>query len=238
MDLPKCLLIIVLMIVIVVAIYVIWVDPIFTIPEHMTSAEGAGRYRVTFRTEWGKEGAIVGAEFPRPPLEPPHTGNMLLVIHDGEYSPFHVGDLATKGVSESAMFGTNDTLLDEVKASGHYADYQTGPVLMAPGQRTFTVTADGRNRYLSFVTMIAPSSNWFTGVSGLDLRAITTPQTIPLYPHDAGTDYGKEFVTFPKHPRGEDSVPISVLANGALFPIGIITHDVPPIAYLEIEPLT
>jgi len=52
---------------------------------------------------------------------------------------------ASNDVSQSAMYGTNDELINEVKnSSPNYYRYYTAPVSMAPGSTEFMVNANIR----------------------------------------------------------------------------------------------
>ena len=64
---------------------------------------------------------------------------------------------------------------------------------------------------VTVVSMLAPSPDWFVGVSGLDLRAgdhWVQQLVVPLVVYDAGTDSGSNFTssnspTFPRQPIAE-----------------------------------
>lgn len=185
------------------------------------------KYKITFMTDWGDPRLknIIGY----PENEPPHTGNFFLIQHDDKYNLFSVGDFASNGIAESSMFGTNGSLMKE---SDNYS-YQVADVLMTPGEKSFIVKYDPDNPYFSFVTMIAPSADWFTGISSVDMRKLGNKVKIPLYAYNAGTDYGNEFITFPKHPREDKTLPIFPITNGVLFPRG--NGEKIPFGYLDIE---
>jgi hypothetical protein len=197
-------------------------------------------YRIKFVTMWGTPGTenIIG--YSMPPLEGPHTGNMFLIQHDPNFNLFRVGDYASAGIAESSMFGTNNGLIKE--ANGY--KYYTKDVLQTPGERSFTITYDPQNPLFSFVTMIAPSSNWFTGVSSINMTGLNQSLTvgkstgIALYAFDAGVDHGDQFKTFPKMPR-EEKIPISYIKeNSVLFPDSsdqIMKDAIPSFGYLHIE---
>src|SRR5205814_1170043 len=110
------------------------------------------QYRVTFRTGWGTRGSEAAVNFPTPAtgsVEKPHTGGMLLVVHDELYNPFQITGYATKGLSESAAFGANDVLVSEVQETSPDYRYRTAPPMATPGERTFTITANPTYHLLS-----------------------------------------------------------------------------------------
>lgn len=202
--------------------------------EHMGPANSQ-RFLITFEIKWGTPGNEEMINYP----DDPHTGNMCLVVHNNKYSMFKLGEFASKGVDESASYGTNDTLIKEITNNGNYLTYYTAPILYTPGATQFDITVNDDYPYFSFMTMIAPSPNWFVGASNVDLIDIgnimdyQNYMTIPIYAYDTGTDYGLEFKTLPKHPRGNNTKPISLLMNDTIF-----ANDqrvVPPFAYLHIQ---
>lgn len=192
--------------------------------QRSVSSRPVNTYNVTFKTMWGNPQIPIG--YPKDP----HTGTMFVAVHDQQYVPFQVGNTASIGIQQSAEYGMSDELVKEVKSMGsHVWKYNVMPVLMAPGQKTFQIETNDTYHYFSFVTMIAPSSNWFTGAS-FDINKIPLNVDIPLYALNAGTDSGKEFITTPKHPLSPHQ-PISKIGNSVLFP----NSSAVPIAYLSIS---
>jgi hypothetical protein len=189
-------------------------------------------YQVIFESNWGNE-KLNKINFP----SNPHTGNMFLVLHNHDYNLFDLGEMASQGIQETAEFGK----LDKLIAHSKYHDdsiynIYTAKVLKTPGSRIFSVNASKKYPFLSFSTMIAPSSDWFTGISSLPLfngNAWLGNVTIPLYAMDAGTARGTEFVTEPKDHEPYPQ-PISVILPGEndLFPNP--RQDLEPIAFLHI----
>lgn len=206
--------------------------------ENMNNSDA--EFIITFRTNWGKPGTGKILGYPVPPEEAPHTGNMFLAIHNHSYYPFKLGENASTGVANSAMYGTNDDLINEIKSQKNdYYKYYIAPVLQTPGMYQFNnVTANADYPYMSFVTMVAPSPDWFTGISSINLLNIQTSASIPIYAYDAGTDSGTKFITLPKHPLNDASKPISYLASGEMFPKGIAVKDIPPFAFIDIMRLS
>jgi hypothetical protein len=80
------------------------------------------------------------------------------------------------------------------------------------------------------VTMVAPSPDWFVGVSGfrlLENGAWVTERTVSLVPWDAGTDSGPSFTspdqeTIPRQPVSAISTP-PLAVNGQAAPLGTFT---------------
>lgn len=183
-------------------------------------------YNVTFMSEWGNNPKEINA----PPN--PHTGNMFLITQNGKIKLFNVGSYAIKGISNTSMYGTIDDLMMSFMNNNDVGQVVTAPVLKTPGQTTLTISADRNYHYLSFVTMVAPSPDWFTGISSLNLmpngqwinRAI-----IPLFVHDAGTDSGMGFNT--EHYLEQNPKQITLKNDTFLYPDG----QLKPIAFLRID---
>ena len=67
---------------------------------------------------------------------------------------------------------------------------------MSPGTRTVEFDVTTAFPYVTLVTMVAPSPDWFVGVSALPLLANgewRTEVVVELSPWDAGTDSGASY---------------------------------------------
>lgn len=65
-------------------------------------------------------------------------------------------------------------------------------------QRIGPVVASAERPYLSSMSMIAPSPDWFTGMEAIDLRNSRTNTwfrkiSVETFPYDAGTDNGETY---------------------------------------------
>lgn len=72
------------------------------------------------------------------------------------------------------------------------------PLNAVPGAVTLELEISQSHPLVTVVTMIAPSPDWFVGVSGLPLFVDgqwVDERTIPLEPWDAGTDSGVTFTS-------------------------------------------
>lgn len=197
--------------------------PMNNITEEMTQS---ANYTVKFTTQWGAD-----KEINHPPN--PHTGNMFLVNHDKNFKLFELGQLASIGISNTAMYGTIDDLMNLTKNNASIGNVETSNVLMAPGETTLKINVTDDKPILSFSTMIAPSSDWFTGFS-INLLDNNNNEwikhkVIPLYVYIAGTDSNQGFVT--EHKLRTVPEVISVKKDNFLYPTGKIK----PIAYAIIS---
>ncbi|XP_028390896.1 spondin-2-like [Dendronephthya gigantea] len=115
------------------------------------------------------------------------------------------GRNASEGVDVVARTGRTPALNNEmdmeIALKNVHKKYQGGPVSPGTGEdviRNIEVTSD--YPLVSFITMIAPSPDWFVGVHDFDLCNTTSGEwldlrarDLPLY--DAGTDSGPKFVS-------------------------------------------
>jgi Spondin_N len=137
------------------------------------------------------------------PLEFPggaHFSDLIGATHDARYTLFADGRTASTGLELLAENGRASILraeLDEGARRGRIgAVFRGEGVYSLPGSITTTFDVDARHRLVSFATMIAPSPDWFTGLSGVDL--MTGGQWIErlelaLWAWDAGTDSGQTY---------------------------------------------
>ena len=164
-------------------------------------------YRVTFTGAWTSsatpDGLPSGAHF-SPLIGGVHNANVTFV--EG-------GGTASAGVESMAELGGTAGLEAEVTAA--MADALS--VLKGSGNisptwlQSLTTTLTSEHPRVTLLTMVAPSPDWFVGVSGLLLlnsegRWLRSHE-VELYPWDAGTEDGGEFS----------------LTNDATVPPGVIT---------------
>ena len=82
------------------------------------------------------------------------------------------GGLATPGIERMAETGSTSTLSDEINLAiedGTSAERITGSGTGSPGTVTTTFSLTSEFHLVTLVSMIAPSPDWFVGVSGLSL---------------------------------------------------------------------
>ncbi|MBI1840415.1 MAG: spondin domain-containing protein [Verrucomicrobia bacterium] len=188
------------------------------------------RYEVTLDATWSE--ATHPQDWPRPG----HWSGLVGAVHNDQVEFYHVGKTASEGIRRMAEQGDQATLLSEVApavASGaaQFALRGSG-VNPSPGSTRLPFPQPVRRDHslVTLCSMVAPSPDWFVGVSGLDL--IQDGQwrqsvTVDLYPHDAGTDSGVTFRSLDKVtvPRGVITplqvYPIAV--NGSVTPFGTFT---------------
>ena len=165
-------------------------------------------YTIQFQGDWTSadtpDGVPGGAHFSR----------LIGAVHNADVTFLRSGETATAGIESMAETGGTSVLMSEVTSAGPNAlgvvrgdTNSIGPTDM----KSLTVTLTTDHPLVTLVTMIAPSPDWFVGVSGLSLLDAggnwLSSHEVQLYPWDAGTENGDEFS----------------LSNPASSPRGVIT---------------
>jgi len=193
-------------------------------------------YRVTFEAIWSAE--THPEDFPGNP----HFSGLIGGTHNGAVSFWEVGELASLGIKRMAEWGSQTPLDEEVEAAiaaGNAGSVVSGsPWFGVPGSTELEFSIDEEFGLITLVAMIAPSPDWFVGVSGLALRdgdAWLPEVVVTLWPHDAGTDSGPSYSS-PDQPTNPPD-PIFLITDGPVgngVPIGsftftlvIVISDVP-----------
>lgn len=128
-----------------------------------------------------------------------HYSPLIGGTHNGMVQFWQPGTLATNGIEVMAETGNPNPLRSEVQsaiAAGNAGEVIQGPGLNSPGVVNTTFTATDDFHYMTVVTMIAPSPDWFVGTQSLNLKPNGEwihSVTVPLLAWDAGTDSGVDF---------------------------------------------
>lgn len=159
------------------------------------SASGdTARYRLTFTATWSA--ATHPIDFP----STAHFSNLVGGTHTNAVSFWSEGAIATQGIQDMAERGRTTPLDQEiaaaVRAGTAGAVWTGGGIGQSPGSTTLDFEISRRFPLATFVSMIAPSPDWFVGVSGVPLfenGEWVAERRISLVPWDAGTDSGITF---------------------------------------------
>jgi hypothetical protein len=129
------------------------------------------------------------------PITPP-----ILVTHTSRTRIFTVGEEASDGIQQIAENGNGAPLLDSLSDDSQVHEVVAGmaPLVPAndPGEtgfgssETFTITANGRARYLSFASMLICTNDGFTGLDSVSLPRHKT--TVYARAYDARTEINTE----------------------------------------------
>lgn len=182
-------------------------------------------YEIVFNASWSSETHPV--DFP----SNPHFSGLIGASHNENVSFWKVGELASPGIKNMAETGNKNPLNQEIGSAilnkNAFSLLSGGGINPSPGSINITFKVSENYPLVSLVTMIAPSPDWFVGVSSLNLfenGSFLEEKTVILYAYDAGTDSG---ITY-KSPDDPTDPPIPIfkiegypfINDDTLVPIG------------------
>ena len=167
-------------------------------------------YNITFTSEWneGDHGTLPSDA---------HWSKLVGVNHNELISYWVLGQEASSGIENISETGNNTVFNEEVLSNiglGNSQQYIDGPNLNnATGTIQITNLEFNYNYpFLTLASMIAPSPDWFIGVSGLMLLDETgawkSNIILDLYVLDAGTENGNDYAY-----DNEDTIPQNVITS-------------------------
>jgi hypothetical protein len=197
---------------------------IFLLAGSARAQDAVAIYEVVFDATWS------AATHPGAVPRVPHFSPPLAVSHDAGVSFWEPGGIASPGMEAMAEAGATSPLdleFEAAIAAGHARDYDTGDfVLTSPTVETLLVEASLAHPRATFVSMIAPSPDWFVGVTSVPL--VVGGQWVDevrydLWAWDAGTDAGTTFGSFDIDL--EPQLPIALLGDPftGTPPLGTVT---------------
>lgn len=161
--------------------------------EQYLRSPSVGQYKINLMIEWG--GHVQGAS----------TGEILVIVHDTNFVPAHFGSgsYASPGLQEAAEYGKVNKLEEELSAVRGTFLYKFAPV-KCPADVSFQVPADVKHPYITLITMLAPSQDFFvlaeTDIYKTDKKRCPQISYVPLYALKASTQRRSICVTKPKEP--------------------------------------
>lgn len=179
-------------------------------------------YTVTFESTWS------ATSHPEDFPPNPHFSGLIGAGHNGTVTFWSEGELASPGIRNMAETGSKSPLTDEIAAAiaAGTADRTLygGGIGTSPGSFSLTFDITERFPLITLVSMVAPSPDWFVGVSSLNLLESgewIESLSVELFAFDAGTDSGTTYTSanLPTDPP-EDITRI----NGAPF---LVNNEVP-----------
>ena len=158
------------------------------------AAPETATYTVAIDSTWSA--ATHPSDFPADAHFSPVVGG----THSDAVQFWHEGALASDGIQAMAERGVKSRLEDEVRTAISAGTAQFvisgGGIGRSPGSLSLDVSVSQRFSLVTLVTMVAPSPDWFMGVSALPLFDKGTwidEVRVDLYAMDAGTDSGATF---------------------------------------------
>ena len=183
------------------------------------------RYRVTFDALWSQQ------THPQDYPGNPHFSPLIGGTHNAAVSFWRDGGIASDGLKRMAEQGFTsplDSHVNDAIAAGTARTLVRGAaVALSPASVAVEFEMHQSHPLLTLVTMVAPSPDWFVGVSGLALFSQgqwIERVAIDLPPWDAGTDGGRSYESSdaPLSPRQPIArlTGFPVATNGEVRPMG------------------
>jgi hypothetical protein len=151
-------------------------------------------YTVIIKSTWTK------ANFPLEYPSDAHFSGMIGASHNARYTIFAVGRKPTRGLERLSEEGKHSPLNDEIKTAitqgNALALFESGGLKNWKDSMVATVRVDPAHPLVDVVNMVAPSPDWFTGATNVNLianGAWVTSRRVVLSAYDAGGDDGTTY---------------------------------------------
>ena len=152
-------------------------------------------YRVEFTGAFTADALAAGVGVPGGA----HFTTLIGSVHNQGVVFWERGGTASAGTEVMAETGGTSALRSEVVAAGQDSASIIQQTLPGGGTATadFEIDASGEHASVTLASMLAPSPDWFVGVSGLPLLGADGhwlhQARVDLFPYDAGTENGERF---------------------------------------------
>jgi spondin N len=196
-------------------------------PARQAMPAGPAEYRVVVKSTW------TARNFPYEYPSGAHFSGLIGASHNANYSIFAVGRRPSAGLERLSEEGKHSPLNDEIRAAIEAGSalemFETGGLKNFKDSLVTTVHVDARHPMVSVVNMIAPSPDWFTGASSVNLAedgAWVKTRTLILPAYDSGGDDGTTYKaadrnTNPKKPTSR-SANRHFVVNGKVKPVATL----------------
>jgi hypothetical protein len=191
-------------------------------PNGPSTVDETARYQVVFDSPWSA--ATHPVDYP----SDSHFSRLVGGTHGPGVVFWREGERASQGIKDMAERGRTSPLDQEIAAAvatGLAERMFLGPAIdQTPGSAALSFEISRRFPLVTLVSMVAPSPDWFVGVSGFSLLENgnwVAERRVDLVPWDAGTDSGLTF-------RSADEVTsppgtITRILTPPLAPAGVVT---------------
>lgn len=169
-----------------------------------TTPESEATYKITFKGDWTRAGNHPTVALPGPA----HFSPLIGAVHNESAVVWRKGTKATEGFELVAELGRTGKFRRELEAQKGNA---ISSLLQGSGNIDPTakdvisnVRATKSHHLVSIATMIAPSHDWFIGVSDLSLMKDgkwIDKIELDLHAYDAGTELGTKLALGPDKPE-------------------------------------
>ena len=210
----------------------------------MVSAQSIAEYKLTFDAVWSPE--THPDRFPTG--RNPHFTSLIGGTHNESVTFWEVGGTATPGIESMAETGGTSGVRSEVEEAISRMSAQSvlsGPSISpSPNSASMTFNIDARWSLVTLTSMLAPSPDWFIGVSGLNLldeNGKWLPRMeVELFAYDAGSEDGDDYSlsnpdTQPKEKiRRIEKAPFVV--NGVTRSVGTFVFELQSTKSINVSP--
>jgi len=193
----------------------------------LSADEGSVSYQFSFDVVWSAENNP--HDFP----ERPHMSRLIGIMHHSKFNLFRDGDTASSGLELVAENGRSNILkaeIDDGLRRERIGSLIEVPGIAVPGSFSFQFATTAKHPLLSFVTMLAPSPDWFAGISDLSLMRDgewIDSVGLPVWVWDSGTDFGESYLSPNQDAQPQQSVRLlssrHFLTADGLIPVGYVT---------------
>ncbi len=203
---------------------------------NMSSMSGLSdgvEYTVVLKSRWTND--RFPFEYPAAgALTGPHFSGLIGASHNASYAVFATGTRPSAGLERLSEEGKHSPLDEEIRgaigAGSAGALFESGALRDFGDSLVATVRVDTDHPLVSLVAMIAPSPDWFTGVSNVNLMengAWVNSRTLDLWAYDSGGDDGTTYKAVdrdnhPKKPTSQAS-PRHFAPSGTPLAVGTVT---------------
>ncbi|MBT3398010.1 hypothetical protein HOA55_01455 [archaeon] len=187
----------VVVIALVIGGYYVFIPEESDIPETIVlDAEMGATYELVFTATWSGESHP--SDFP----SSAHWSGLIGATHNENVIFWDLGGISSDGIKLMAETGGKGDLIKEVetKIAGQNANQvlSGSGISPSPGQARIVFNMSENYPLVTLVSMVAPSPDWFVGVSGLSLyedENWVDSKEIELFAYDAGTDGGVDYTS-------------------------------------------
>ena len=158
----------------------------------VAAVHSTAEYTITFKGLWTNTvtpGGLPGTA---------RFSAMIGAVHNDRVTFLQAGGMASAGVESMAEAGGTATLRNEINGNANALRVlERSGNIGATATVTLDATLDTDHPRITLLTRVAPSPDWFAGVSGVSLLDGSgnwvASRTVDLYAWDAGTEEGTEF---------------------------------------------
>ena len=128
-----------------------------------------------------------------------HFSPLIGATHSSSVNLWNSGEIASEGIEEMAEIGATSLLKSEITNTIGFNSIISGDRADSPGTTSVTFKVDVDNPYVTLVSMLVPSPDWFVGVNAIKLLnedgTWIDNKTVVLHVYDSGTDDGLDFTS-------------------------------------------